>query len=78
LTDNALEQENIDDLLSKLDAHIESVVREKYDRVIMLEKTKDESLEDGREYVEAYVDYTHTLVAIHSILEEGPGQHHED
>ena len=75
LTDNALEMENVDDLLSKLDAHIESVVREKYDRVIMLEKTKDENLEDGREYVEAYVDYTHTLEAIHSILVSGAGHH---
>ena len=75
MSDLALQEKNIDDLLAKLDSHINSVIREKYERVIRLEKTKDESVEDGRAYVEAYVDYTHTLVAIHSVLESGPGVH---
>ena len=75
MSDLALQEKNIDDLLAKLDPHINSVIREKYERVIRLEKIKDESVEDGRAYVEAYVDYTHTLVAIHSVLESGPGVH---
>ena len=75
MSDKALEDQNIDDLLSKLDNHINSVVREKYEKVIALDKTKDESVEKGREYVAAYVDYTHTLEAIHGILEIGALHH---
>ena len=75
MSDKALEDQNIDDLLNKLDDHINSVVREKYEKVIALEKAKDETTEKGREYVDAYVDYTHTLEAIHGIIEHG-GSHH--
>ena len=75
MSDKALEDQNIDDLLRKLDDHINSVVLEKYEKVIALDKTKDESVEKGREYVAAYIDYTHTLEAIHGILENGALHH---
>jgi len=75
MSDKALEDHNIDDLLEKLDDHINSVVREKYEKVITLDKTKEETVEKGREYVAAYIDYTHTLEAIHGILENGALHH---
>lgn len=74
LSDNAIASGSVDDLLGKLNGHIGQVVREKYDKVAKLDKVKDESVEKGREYVEAYVDYTHTLEAIHDILEAGHGE----
>jgi len=40
-----------------------------------LNTKKNESVEAGRAFVEAYVDYTHTLEAIHDILEHGGGEH---
>ncbi len=73
LSDNAILTGSVDDLVGKLNNHIEKIVREKYQNVAMLSKVKDESVEMGREYVEAYVDYTHTLEAIHDILEHGGG-----
>lgn len=73
LSDKAIETKNVDDLANKLNAHIDKVVREKYKLVASLHKVKDESPEKGREYVKAYVDYTHTLEAIHDILEHGGG-----
>lgn len=75
MADIALDEQNIDDLLTKLDNHINRIVREKYERVVALNNSKDHSVELGREYVEAYVDYTHTLEAIHGVLESGPGHH---
>jgi hypothetical protein len=75
LSDNAIAAKSADDLLSKLNSHIESVVRQKYDKVVKLDKVKNESVEKGREYVEAYVDYTHTLEAIHDILEQVNAEH---
>jgi hypothetical protein len=73
LSDKALENNNIDDLLDKLNTHIGKVIKDKYERVVALEKVKNDSPQKGREYVEAYVDYTHTIEAIHDITEQGGG-----
>jgi len=73
LSDNAISTGSDDDLISKLNKHIERIIRQKYEKVASLSKVKDASIEKGREYVEAYVDYTHTIEAIHDILEHGGG-----
>lgn len=73
LSDKAIADKNVDDLLSKLNGHIENVIKEKYSHVTTLFNEKDMSPEKGRQYVKAYVDYTHTLEAIHDILEHGGG-----
>jgi hypothetical protein len=73
MTDKALEEGNIDDFLVNLNSHIDKVVREKYQKVAELDKVKDNSNEQGRAFVEAYVDYTHTVEALHGILEHGGG-----
>lgn len=73
MTDNALAKGNVDDFLVNLNSHIDMVVREKYQKVAELDKVKDNSKEQGRAFVEAYVDYTHTVEALHDILEHGGG-----
>ncbi len=73
LTDEAISTGSTDDLISKLNKHIEKIIRQKYEKVAMLNNEKDDSIEKGRQYVEAYVDYTHTIEAIHDILEHGGG-----
>lgn len=75
MTDKTLNENNIDDFLQKLNNHIDKVVREKFDKVAALNKVKDNSVEEGREFVAAYVDYTHTVEAIHDIIEHGAGLH---
>ena len=75
MADRSLESQSVDELASKLTAHIEKVVREKYEKVQKLSLDKNKSLEKGRAYVAAYVDYTHTLEGIHGIIEHGPGAH---
>lgn len=74
LSDKALESNNINDFLVKLNTHIGTVIKDKYEKVVALEKMKNNSPEKGREYVEAYVDYTHTIEAIHDIAEQS-GSH---
>lgn len=73
MTDNALKDGSVDDFLAKLNSHIANGIREKYQRVAELNKVKDNSKEQGRAYVEAYVDYTHTVEAIHDIMEHSGG-----
>ncbi|MBK5194213.1 MAG: hypothetical protein JJE07_13615 [Flavobacteriaceae bacterium] len=73
MTDNALKEENVEDFLVRFNSHIDKVVREKYQKVAELNNAKDNSTEQGREFVEAYVDYTHTVEALHDIIEHGGG-----
>jgi hypothetical protein len=75
MTDKALNENNVDDFLQKLNNHIDKVVREKFNKVSELNKVKDDSVEKGREFVAAYVDYTHTVEAIHDIIEHGASSH---
>jgi hypothetical protein len=75
LSDQAIENEDIDHLLGLLNHHLGQVLREKYNEVAALSKVKNESVEKGREYVAAYVNYTHTIEAIHDMLEHGNGGH---
>lgn len=75
MSDYALSTGNIDDLVGKLNKHIGGVILEKYHRTAELNQRKNETVETGRAFVEAYVDYTHTLEAIHDILEHGGGSH---
>jgi membrane-associated HD superfamily phosphohydrolase len=73
MADKSIDSQSVDDLAKKFTAHIEKVVREKFDKVQKLSLAKNESLEKGRAYVAAYVDYTHTLEGIHAIIENGGG-----
>lgn len=73
LSDRAIEEGDVDELAGILSSRTAQVVREKYEKVAALEKVKDTCVEKGREYVEAYVDYTHTLKAIHDLLAHGGG-----
>ena len=77
LSDKAIETGNVENLINQLNGHIAKVVEDKYNAVKELEKVKNESPEKGRDYVKAYVMYTHSLEAIHDIVEKGASGHAE-
>lgn len=74
MADNSIAKQDVDTLLGKLGNHIRKVITEKYEKVAALSKVKDNSVAEGRAYVAAYVDYTHTLEAFESVLTHG-GHH---
>lgn len=74
MSDKALESGDFNSLLTALNKHVNGQLTEKYEKTAALYKVKDRSVEDGRAYVEAYVDYTHAVEAVHDIL-EGGGHH---
>lgn len=74
MADESIANEDVDSLLSKLTNHIQKEITEKYEKVNTLSKVKDNSIAEGRAYVAAYVDYTHTLEAIEGVLAHG--NHH--
>lgn len=73
MSDDALENHKPDQLIVSLTNHISEVVKEKYEKVSQLQPVKENSSLIGRQYVEAYVDYVHTIEALHDIIE---GEHH--
>jgi hypothetical protein len=75
--DKALETGSINELTSKMTHHLTEGVTERFNRVVETRKHKDESVEAGREYVEAYVQYVHYVEGIHGAV-AGKGGHHEE
>lgn len=71
MTDTALQEDDIENFIIKMDDHLNKVIREKYRKVAQLYKVKDHSVVQGRAFVEAYVDYTYTIEAIHYFMENG-------
>jgi len=68
MADRSIEINSMEEVSKTVTTHLEEVLRERYAKVMELSKTKDNSVEEGREYVHAYVEYTHTLEALEHIL----------
>ncbi|HSP39988.1 MAG TPA: DUF6448 family protein [Gillisia sp.] len=75
LTDTALKDQDFEGFLRKFNGHVNEILTEKYAKVAQLDKVKNESVQKGREFVAAYVDYTHTIEMMHDILEHTGGAH---
>lgn len=75
--DKALESGSSAELTAKMTNHLTEGVKERFDRAVETRKHKDESVEAGREYVEAYVQYVHYVEGIHNAV-TGKGGHHEE
>lgn len=73
MSDKAIVNEDSEQLIAAMNNHIAAVVRNKYNRALTLSKSKNDSPEKGREYVKAYVEFTHTVEGIHDIID---GEHH--
>jgi hypothetical protein len=70
--DEAIEQGSIGELNKKITEGTE----ERFNRVMATIKHKDESVEAGREYVEAYVDFIHYVEKLYNVASK-PAGHHE-
>jgi hypothetical protein len=76
--DKALETGSIDALTQEMATHLTSGVKERFERAFELRKHKDESVEAGREYVEAYVEYVHYVEGLHDMIGGKEGHNHEE
>ncbi|MBP1661655.1 MAG: hypothetical protein H6P95_2847, partial [Candidatus Aminicenantes bacterium] len=56
--------------------HLAKVLAGKFQRILAASKAKDTSVEAGRAFVEAYVDYTHYLEALHAAIAGSGPDHH--
>lgn len=78
MTDKALADGSADELISEISSHMATAIKEKFATAVEAQKHKDESVEAGREFVEAYVTYTHYVEGIHTAILSAGGHHHED
>lgn len=75
--DKALETGSVDSLIKSVTEHVGAGIREHFLKVIETKKHADESIDAGREYVEAYVEYVHYVEAIHLTAQGQPAHHGE-
>ncbi len=68
MADNSIADKNVDGVIKTVNNHLEEVLRSRYAEVAKLSKTKDNSVEEGRAYVVAYVQYTHTIEELENLL----------
>ena len=76
--DKALESGSADELTAEMSAHLTGGTRERFTRALETKKHKDENVEAGREYVQAYVEYVHYVEGLHKIIAGQGGHHHEE
>lgn len=74
-TDKALEAGSVDALVKMLGEDVARGIRQRFARVLEAKKHAQESVAAGREYVEAYIELTHYIEALHSTA-NGKGLHH--
>ena len=75
LADEALKTGAVDKLVDVLTKALANGIRERFRRASETERHSDESVGAGREFVEAYVIFTHYVEGLHAII-KGSGSHH--
>lgn len=76
--DAALEAESGAELAEELAAAVVEGVLRRFEIALEAKKRAGDSIDAGREYVEAYVDYAHFVENVHRLVEHGaPRTHHE-
>ncbi len=63
--DQALEKGSVDDLVKHVTEDLAKGIRERFQHAIETKKNADKTVEAGREFVEAYVVFTHYVEGIH-------------
>jgi len=75
LADKALETESVDKLTSVLTDAAAKGIRERFNRALETKKHEDESVSAGREFVEAYIAFTHYVENLHDSVNGGTEHH---
>jgi len=76
LADKALETGSVDKLADTLSQAMVKGIRDRFQRALESQKHADESVDAGREFVEAYVIFTHYVEGLHSKIKSA-SEHHE-
>jgi hypothetical protein len=74
--DKSLETGSVDDLVRQVNDQVTAGIRKRFEQVVETKKHVDESLDAGREYVAAYVEFTHYVEDLYQKATGEGGHHH--
>lgn len=77
LADKALENGSVDKLVDVLTKAMANGIRERFQQASAMQKHADDSVAAGREFVKAYVIFTHYVEGLHVHLQESASHHGE-
>lgn len=77
LADKALRTGSADQLVKTLTAAVGKGIHKRFTRTMETQKHADENVAAGREFVEAYVVFTHYVEGLHAIV-KGADNHHAE
>jgi len=70
--DKAIDACSVDELSAKIGIAVRDGIRKRFAEVAEKKKHANDSVEVGREFVEAYVQYVHFIEGIHNMVAKGP------
>lgn len=74
--DKAIDAGSVDELSEKIGIAVRDGIRKRFAEVAEKKKHAGDSVEAGREFVEAYVEYVHFVEGIHNMAAKGPAHDH--
>lgn len=76
LADGALASGSADAMIQRMSGHLAQAIGEKFQRAVAAQAHKDDSVEAGREFVEAYVTYVHYVEGVRDAIMAVGGHAH--
>jgi len=76
--DEALESGDVEALAADLSSSVRHGIEERFDAAYELRQTAEDSVEQGREYVEAYVQFTHFAEGVQHLVDAGASHQHRE
>ncbi len=76
--DEALAAGSVDALSAKIGNAVRDGIRKRFMDVEEKKKHVDDSVEAGREYVTAYVEYVHFIEGVHNMVAQGAAHEHDE
>ncbi len=74
--DKALQAGSVDELAAKIGNAVGNEIKKRFIEVSEKKKHGEDSVEAGREFVEAYVQYVHFIEGIHNMVTKGAEHQH--
>ena len=75
VADKALSEGTVTELSADIAKSVQTGLHKRFANVLEKKKHADESVEAGRAYVAAYVQYAHYVEALHTLTSRGPEEH---
>ncbi len=74
--DRALTVESVDELADHISQAVGEAIRERFSEAVRKHRRAEDSVEAGREFVEAYVRYVHFIESVHGLVASGTAHRH--